>query len=198
MKHLMILLLAIPLILVCPTAPARAQWGAVPAEPRWGANDDGHVWRDASWWGNNRPDSIRLHHPDWWGDFDDARSWHPAWWWWQNRADWARTHHPEWWGDYAQDPDDPASKYGIPRGGGGCSGDSGRWITIRNGGAISTRAGGIRPDGGGRTNLIGSARTIPSGGAITTTIITGGLLDGGAAQSRLGEAISSALVGRLR
>src|SRR5271156_60409 len=93
LKHLIILLLAVPLLLVTPPTPARAQWGDVPGEPNWGAYDGGHVWRDASWWGTNRQDWIKQHHPEWWGDFDDAHSWHPAWWWWQNHADWARAHH---------------------------------------------------------------------------------------------------------
>jgi hypothetical protein len=65
-KHFRVLVLTIPFVLVVSAGPARAQWGAEPAEPSWGDYDDAHVWRDASWWWTNRRDWIESHHPEWW------------------------------------------------------------------------------------------------------------------------------------
>jgi len=96
------------------------------AQPRFGAYDDGHVWRDAGWWHTNNPQWMYAYHPEWvverrdwwWYDHQAHPDWfwapfwgsyplwtwgapyegtyHDYWWWHRYHPDWMYANHPEW------------------------------------------------------------------------------------------------------
>ena len=100
------------------------------AQPRFGAYDDGHVWRDPGWWHTNNPEWMYSNHPEWvverrdWWQYDHQAhpnwfwapfwesyplwSWgapyegtyHDYWWWHRYHPDWMYANHPEWAGPY--------------------------------------------------------------------------------------------------
>ncbi len=96
------------------------------AQPRFGAYDAGHVWRDAGWWHTNNPQWMYAYHPEWvverrdwwWNDHQYHPDWfwapfwgsyplwtwgalyegvyHDYWWWHRYHPDWMYANHPEW------------------------------------------------------------------------------------------------------
>jgi hypothetical protein len=96
------------------------------AQPRFGAYDDDHVWRDPGWWHSNHPEWMYSYHPEWvverrdwwwydhqyhpewfwapfWGSYPlwtwgapYQGTWYDYWWWHRYHPDWMYANHPEW------------------------------------------------------------------------------------------------------